>query len=51
MIKLCVESESNESILKDFKISIEYLSDEESKRVIRENNAIFNEWLLWSDFS
>eukprot|EP00484_Ammonia_sp_Unknown_P010477 CAMPEP_0197077706 /NCGR_PEP_ID=MMETSP1384-20130603/212750_1 /TAXON_ID=29189 /ORGANISM="Ammonia sp." /LENGTH=593 /DNA_ID=CAMNT_0042516571 /DNA_START=238 /DNA_END=2018 /DNA_ORIENTATION=- len=47
MIKLCVESVNGESLLKDFAISVEYLSDKESKHVIRENNAIFNEWLSW----
>merc|ERR1712113_415383 len=44
MIRLCVEGDATEKVLflKDFKISIEYLSDEESKLVIRENNEIFN---------
>jgi len=46
MIKLCAESQSERHLLSnDFKITIQYLSDEESKVIIRRNKQI------WSDSS
>ena len=49
MIKLCVEGQREGESIKDLQISIEYLSDEESKAVIRGTNEIYNQWQLWSD--
>jgi len=48
MLRVCVESKANQSP-DDFTLFIEYSSDKKSKHAIRENNAIFNEWLKWSD--